>query len=75
MEPRFKEQILDGFCAHDLLAAYIRSQIVYDDRAEKLDVGSAVEYLLYTADEQIESIIKTYISNLTDDDYEHELEQ
>ena len=75
MEPRFKEQILDGFCAHELLAAYIRSQLVCDDRAEKLDVGSAVKFLLYTVDEQIEGVIKAYISNQTDDDYEHELEQ
>ncbi|HCA29272.1 MAG TPA: hypothetical protein DEP23_06790 [Ruminococcaceae bacterium] len=75
MEQRYKEQILDSFCAHELLAAYIRSQIVCDDRAEKMDVGSAVKYLLYTADEQIESIIKAYISDLTDDEYEHALEQ
>lgn len=75
MEQRYKEQILDGFCAHELLAAYIRSQLVCDDRAEKLDLGSGVQFLLYTVDEQIEGVIKAYLSNLTDDDYEHELVQ
>ena len=75
MEQRYKEQILSAFSAHDLLAAYIRVTVVADVRGDGVDVSEAARDMLYHVDEAAESEIKRYHADLTNDDYENEMER
>ena len=75
LEPRYKEQLLGAFSAHDLLAAYIRAAVAADVRSESIDIDEAVRYMLYRVDEAAEREVKRYLADLTDDDFENELER
>ena len=75
MEQRYKEQLLSAFSAHDLLAAYIRATVAADVRGDGVDVSQAARDMLYHVDEAAENEIKRYLADLTDDDYEDEMER
>ena len=75
LEPRYKEQILSAFSAHDLLAAYIRAMIAADIRSDGIDAGEAARDMLYSVDEAAEREIKRHLADLSDDNYENELER
>ena len=75
LEQRYKEQILSAFSAHDLLTAYIRATVAADIRSDGIDAGEAARDMLYSVDEAAEREIKRHLADLSDDDYENELER
>ena len=75
LEQRYKEQLLSAFSAHDLLSAYIRLTVAADVRSEDIDIDEAVRHLLYRVDEVAESEIRRYLADLTDEDFENELDR
>lgn len=75
LEQRYKEQILSAFSAHDLLSAYIHITVAADVRSQSLDVSEAVKDLLYRVDEAAENEIRHYLADLTDEDFENELDR
>lgn len=75
LEQRYKEQILSAFSAHDLLSAYIHITVAADVRSESLDVGEATKDLLYRVDEAAKRRFGIYLADLTDEDYENELDR
>ena len=66
---------MDAFGAHELLSAYIRSQLLCDERVDQNDLSDSVKTLLYDIDEYADKRICEYIGNLSDDDFENELER
>lgn len=75
LEPRYKAQLLSAFSAHDLLTAYIRATVAADIRSDGIDIDEATRDMLYLVDEAAEREIRRHLSNLSDDDYEDELER
>lgn len=75
MEQRYKEQLLSAFSAHELLSAYLCLTVAADVRSDGMNVNEAVRDLLYPVDEAAEAEIKRYLAELSDDDYEDELER
>jgi peptide methionine sulfoxide reductase MsrA len=75
LEPKYKAQLLSAFSAHELLTAYIRATVAADIRSEGIDAGEAARDMLYSVDEAAEREIKRYLADLSDDDYENELER
>ena len=75
MEQRYKEQLLSAFSAHDLLSAYLHLTVAADMRSDGINVSEAVRDLLYPVDEAAKNEIKRYLDELSDDDYEDEMER
>lgn len=74
LAPKYKVQLLEAFSAHDLLSAYIKVMLAANQKLDGQDIDSLVRDLLYPVDEAAEERIKTYLSEVSDDDYEAELE-